>query len=272
MRKGLSICLIQIQIALQKDLFCLRVVCFMKALIIDFAAYNQHSLSELYVKTTLNWTSRQLPLELMFSWRFYSEPLFPIVCSFTVLSPNRVKFSQLKGDFSLEGQATIIQLLLKQKEKWKQERLPCIKSAVVILELVQAKYFFFFKASTGTCRINFFSTEEAYNHFCVPTNQTNMSKKRNFDLNVLRISGISNNVCNLSDSLRCKYNKLLAHIALFFLIYSPINHVEFYLGTTWCISNLFVFSICIQYFYSIILSSFYIHTVFLLLYQRCILL
>lgn len=76
----------------------------------------------------------------MFSWRFYSEPWFPIAYSLTVLPPNRLKFSWLKGDFSLEGQATIIQLLLKQKEKWEEEHFVCFKSAVVILELVQAKY------------------------------------------------------------------------------------------------------------------------------------
>lgn len=141
MRKGLSLCLSPIQIALQKDLFCLQDVCFMKAHIIDFIAYDQHSLSDLYVKTTQNWTLWQLPLDLTFSWHFYSEPLFPIAYSFILLSPNRLKFSWLKGGFSLEGQATIIQLHLKQKEKWKQEHFPCIKNAVVILELVQAKYF-----------------------------------------------------------------------------------------------------------------------------------
>lgn len=126
-RKSLSLCLSPIQIALQKDLFCLQDVCFMKAHIIDFIAYDQHSLSDLYVKTTRNWTLWQLPLDLTFSWHFYSEPLFPIAYSFIVLSPNRLKFSWLKGGFSLEGQATIIQLLLKQSRNGNKSTFPVLK-------------------------------------------------------------------------------------------------------------------------------------------------
>lgn len=56
MRKGLSLCVIPVQVALQEDLFCLQDICFMKAPITDFIACNQHSLSELYVKTMVNWT------------------------------------------------------------------------------------------------------------------------------------------------------------------------------------------------------------------------
>lgn len=47
----MSLCLVPIQIVLQKDLFCLQDIFLVKGPVINFTAHNQHSLTELSTAT-----------------------------------------------------------------------------------------------------------------------------------------------------------------------------------------------------------------------------